>query len=75
MFYLFDSGFSIVLLIILFTVVFVKISNLKLRITILESRLSSKKDGVEVVPNNSESLALDNTGKPVILDNTALYRK
>jgi uncharacterized membrane protein len=63
MFYLFDSGFSIVLLIILFIVAFVKISNLKLRVTILESRLSSKKDGVEVVPNNSES--------PIIVNNTA----
>jgi len=63
--YLFDSGFSIFLLIILFTVAFVKISNLKYRITILESRLFSKKDGVEVAPVSSEAPVPDYTGQPI----------
>ena len=66
MFYLFNSGLSTILLIILFIVVFVKISNLKSRITILEGCPSSKKDDIEVVSNNSESPTTVNNTAPIV---------
>lgn len=62
MLYLFDSSFSLILLIILFAVAFIKIGNLKYRITVLENKLFAKKEEVK-------SLTPE-TGTPVLAAET-----
>ena len=48
--YIFDSGFSLLLLIILFVVLFVKVSSLKYRLDILESKLANKNNEAKSEP-------------------------
>jgi uncharacterized membrane protein len=66
MLYLFDSGLSIILLIILFIVVFVKIGNLKYRITVLESKAINAKSVDAQQPTANPAFVLDNLGRPII---------
>lgn len=69
MFYLFDSGFSIILLIILFIVVFSKISNLKYRLTVLERRFSEKKEDTVAEVLNTAPGQLPNVSDLSVINN------
>jgi uncharacterized membrane protein len=64
--YLFNDGFSFILLLILFVVIFVKIGNLKRRVDILEDRLSTSNELEKNKVVSNIAPALDYSGQPVI---------
>ena len=67
MYYLFDGLFgSPILLIILFIVIFVKISNLKQRISILESKLAGDRKPVNNEAPAFNTAVLNASGQPIV---------